>query len=383
MSAEPLRDCDLMIMTQQATHLDNSNFDLQLASLLNNIGATIREGGNVILPMHSAGIILDLFELVGAYLYTLPVNRVPMYFISSIGEAVLKYADISAEWVNEQRQEIAYRPEMPFKHSEYLETGQLQCFNSISHINASMRTPCVLFVGHPSLQFGDITHFLDMWKHESKNSIIFTSSGCDVDKLMAPHRPYHIKTISCPLNETLQLQNVVSLVNTWNPKRLVSSENIIESINKEANKEIELIPIYQSDIISLKTKRKFEKAELSFDIASTLKPKSIGGVDICTISGSLVNTDGHLTISASNQDPRSARLLWGIPTLERLLLALENAGVYDMNLDRSDQSNVTVNIPSLESKIIFDRHETIIATNQEESRIFLRDLIVQNIFNKE
>lgn len=384
MSISPLKNSDVMILSQNSTNLDTSNIDLQLANLCNNIGATIVEGGNVIIPIQSTGLVLDLFQLVGAYLYSLPVSRVPMYFVSSIGEPVLKYADISAEWLKEQRQEISYRPEMPFKHSEYLETGRLFCFNSIYDICSTIHSPSVVFVGHPSLKFGDVTHFINMWKHDHKNAVIFTDPDCKIEQAMASFIPYNINTIHCPISENLQGQDLITLINECNPKRLISATPIIEFLEKNIpSSHIEMIPMEQSDITSFKSKRKFERANLSFEIASSLKPRSIGGLDICSISGTLINQDGKLTISSSTSSHKTPKLLWGIPTLERLLLALEREGIYDMTLKRDVGRNVTVNIPSLEASILFDSHQTIIDTNVEESRMILRDIVVQNIFNRE
>lgn len=41
-----------------------------------------------------------------------------------------------------------------------------------------MRTPCVLFTGHPSLRIGDAVHFLEMWGNDSRNAIIITGVFC-------------------------------------------------------------------------------------------------------------------------------------------------------------------------------------------------------------
>jgi hypothetical protein len=37
-----------------------------------------------------------------------------------------------------------------------------------------MRTPCIVFTGHPSLRFGSVVHFLELWGKSNSNTIIFT-----------------------------------------------------------------------------------------------------------------------------------------------------------------------------------------------------------------
>lgn len=34
--------------------------------------------------------------------------------------------------------------------------------------------PCVVFCGHPTLRFGDVVHFIELWGNNPKNCIIFT-----------------------------------------------------------------------------------------------------------------------------------------------------------------------------------------------------------------
>lgn len=44
--------------------------------------------------------------------------------------------------------------------------------------NTVMRSPCVVFTGHPSLRFGDAVHFMELWGPGSANAVIFT--GIDI-----------------------------------------------------------------------------------------------------------------------------------------------------------------------------------------------------------
>ena len=47
-------------------------------------------------------------------------------------------------------------------------------------LNTEMRTPCLVFCGHPSLRFGDVVHFLELWGKSNLNSIIFTGKWVEI-----------------------------------------------------------------------------------------------------------------------------------------------------------------------------------------------------------
>ena len=53
------------------------------------------------------------------------------------------------------------------------------CDNTLSVADGfsnTFKTPCVVFTGHPSLRFGDVVHFVEMWGSSSANTIIFTGA---------------------------------------------------------------------------------------------------------------------------------------------------------------------------------------------------------------
>lgn len=53
--------------------------------------------------------------------------------------------------------------------------GRLKVYDNIyDDFCRQMRTPCVIFTGHPSLRIGNAVHFLEMWGNDSKNALIMT-----------------------------------------------------------------------------------------------------------------------------------------------------------------------------------------------------------------
>ena len=41
-------------------------------------------------------------------------------------------------------------------------------------LSSCFKTPCVVFTGHPSLRYGDVVHFMELWGKSSGNTVIFT-----------------------------------------------------------------------------------------------------------------------------------------------------------------------------------------------------------------
>ncbi|XP_016317140.1 integrator complex subunit 9-like [Sinocyclocheilus anshuiensis] len=56
-----------------------------------------------------------------------------------------------------------------------IQTNKLKHYPSIhGDFSSEFWQPCVVFTGHPSLRFGDVVHFMELWGKSSLNTIIFT-----------------------------------------------------------------------------------------------------------------------------------------------------------------------------------------------------------------
>ena len=47
-------------------------------------------------------------------------------------------------------------------------------YRSTDGLSSCFKTPCIVFTGHPSLRYGDVVHFMELWGKSSGNTIIFT-----------------------------------------------------------------------------------------------------------------------------------------------------------------------------------------------------------------
>ena len=63
---------------------------------------------------------------------------------------------------------------------ENLSWPRLKSFKNLHDEAFSLeyRQPCVMFAGHPSLRFGEVIHFIELWGNNSNNTIVFTGTYC-------------------------------------------------------------------------------------------------------------------------------------------------------------------------------------------------------------
>lgn len=60
---------------------------------------------------------------------------------------------------------------------QLIQTNKLKHYPSIhGDFSSDFRQPCVVFTGHPSLRFGDVVHFMELWGKSSLNTVIFTGN---------------------------------------------------------------------------------------------------------------------------------------------------------------------------------------------------------------
>lgn len=121
---------------------------------------------------------------------------------------------------------------------QLIQTNKLKHYPSIhGDFSSEFRQPCVVFTGHPSLRFGDVVHFMELWGKSSLNTIIFTgmcSCGADGALLhsptgrhvslltpepdfsyldaLAPYQPLAMKCVYCPIDTRLNFHQVSKLL---------------------------------------------------------------------------------------------------------------------------------------------------------------------------
>nr|KAF6480431.1 integrator complex subunit 9 [Molossus molossus] len=187
MDQASLKNSDVLVLTG-LTQIPTANPDGMVGEFFSNLALTVRNGGNVLVPCYPSGVIYDLLECLYQYIDSAGLSSIPFYFISPVANSSLEFSQIFAEWLCHNKQTKVYLPEPPFPHAELIQTNKLKHYPSIhGDFSNDFRQPCVVFTGHPSLRFGDVVHFMELWGKSSLNTVIFTVPSCR--KPWAPTTP--------------------------------------------------------------------------------------------------------------------------------------------------------------------------------------------------
>uniref|UniRef100_A0A4W5NH06 Integrator complex subunit 9 n=1 Tax=Hucho hucho TaxID=62062 RepID=A0A4W5NH06_9TELE len=180
MDQSALKNSDVLIMTGL------TQMPTQMESM------TIRAGGNVLVPCYSSGFIENT-----------NLGSTPFYFISPVANSSLE--------LFHNKQSKVYLPEPPFPH--LIQTNKLKHYPSIhGDFSSEFQQPCVVFTGHPSLRFGDVVHFMELWGKSSLNTIIFTEPDFSYLDALAPYQPLAMKCVYCPIDTRLNFHQVSKLL---------------------------------------------------------------------------------------------------------------------------------------------------------------------------
>ncbi|VCX41981.1 unnamed protein product [Gulo gulo] len=212
MDQASLKNSDVLILTG-LTQIPTANPDGMVGEFCSNLALTVRNGGNVLVPCYPSGVIYDLLECLYQYIDSAGLSNIPFYFISPVANSSLEFSQIFAEWLCHNKQTKVYLPEPPFPHAELIQTNKLKHYPSLhGDFSSDFRQPCVVFTGHPSLRFGDVVHFMELWGKSSLNTVIFTEPDFSYLEALAPYQPLAMKCIYCPIDTRLNFIQVSKLL---------------------------------------------------------------------------------------------------------------------------------------------------------------------------
>ncbi len=96
---------------------------------------TVKNQGNVLIPVLPTGKIYDLIECLYRYLSDASLQNIPVYFMSTAANQSLAYSNIYAEWLNDSKQNLVNAAETPFQVIIFINNfykllqNLLHCFN--------------------------------------------------------------------------------------------------------------------------------------------------------------------------------------------------------------------------------------------------------------
>ncbi|VDK25959.1 unnamed protein product, partial [Anisakis simplex] len=172
---DQLRNADALILTSICRFPEHTP-DNSVFNVFTVMADTLKKNGSVLLPVCPTGVLYDLLEVLTNQLeqQNIPMD-IPVYFISPVAESSIAFSNIYVEWLSEVKQSDVYVPKEPFTHANLVRSGRLKVFESLDRaLCQQIKTPCILFTGHPSLRFGEAVRFLELWGNNARNAIIMT-----------------------------------------------------------------------------------------------------------------------------------------------------------------------------------------------------------------
>ncbi|KAL3205950.1 hypothetical protein MRX96_040538 [Rhipicephalus microplus] len=298
-----------------------------------------------------------------------------MYFLSPVAENSLAYSSILAEWLSSAKQAKVYIPEEPFPHAQLVRGGRLKPFPSIKAegFTADFHTPCIVFAGHPSLRFGDVVHFMELWGPSPNNVVIFTEPDFNLAEAIAPFQPMAMKALCFPIDTSLSFVQANKLIRDLKPTNLVlplqytlppplqphRSDLVIEA-------ECEVQTFTRGSIVHIPVQRRYQRIEMTAELAESVVPVEVKcGLGIATLTGALHVNNNRCTLKPLQKEPSGSKK------------KLDKAGFTDVKVENT-ASGMIVHLPNEDTIIQVDEHSThVFCEGDYAVRTQLRDLLLQ------
>ncbi|NWS75603.1 INT9 protein, partial [Crotophaga sulcirostris] len=404
MDQASLKNSDVLILTG-LTQIPTANPDGMVGEFCSNLAMTVRNGGNVLVPCYPSGVIYDLLECLYQYIDSAGLSNVPFYFISPVANSSLEFSQIFAEWLCHNKQTKVYLPEPPFPHAELIQTNKLKHYPSIhGDFSNDFKQPCVVFTGHPSLRFGDVVHFMELWGKSSLNTVIFTEPDFSYLDALAPYQPLAMKCVYCPIDTRLNFIQVSKLLKEVQPLHVVCPEQYTQPPPTQSHRTDLMIDCQpppmsyrRAEVLTLPYKRRYEKIEIMPDLADSLVPLEIKpGISLATVSAVLHTKDNKHVLQLPPKPPQPPAskkrkrvsddvpeckslkpLLSGSIPLDQFVQTLEKHGFSDVKVEDTGKGHIVL-LQEAETLIQIEEDSThIICDNDEPLRVKLRDLVLK------
>uniref|UniRef100_A0A3B5LKL4 Integrator complex subunit 9 n=1 Tax=Xiphophorus couchianus TaxID=32473 RepID=A0A3B5LKL4_9TELE len=385
MDQSSLKNSDVLILTG-LTQMPTANPDGMLGEFCSNLAMTIRAGGNVLVPCYSSGVIYDLLECLYQFIESANLGTTPFYFISPVANSSLEFSQIFAEWLCHNKQTKVYLPEPPFPHAELIQTNKLKHYPSIhGDFSSEFRQPCVVFTGHPSLRFGDVVHFMELWGKSSLNTFPSTSH------------------LSAPLYKMWESE-LSERASVLQPLHVVCPEQYTQPPLTQSHRSdlmLELqpppMPYRRCSVLNLPFRRRYERVYILPELANSLVPSEVKpGVSVATVSAVLQSKDNKHTLQSVPKAPPVAPskkrkrvmeeppvtmapkpLLSGAVPLEAFLATLQKHGITEVKVEETADGHI-LHLQAEDTLIQLEEDGThIVCDNNEPLRATLRDLVLR------
>lgn len=319
-----LAKADVMIMSSLS--LAKQPVEQVVHALRGHVENTLRNQGNVLLPVLSSGLIFDLLEVLFLHLKKKGMGNVRVFFISPTAKKSLAYSSITGEYLCDQKQELVNQGRNPFVHNDLVRERLLCPLESVTEFVAlpsesaasgtrlhqlriaattifDVTSPCIVLAGHPSLHFGPVIEFMRRWGPDPRNTMILTEPAfCNVEQVerdarkifgamegasdqmdITEHQTLKMRVLSCPIDPQLTLARASQIIEAAKPKTLIIEEKYLEMDFKEKisalTEEKIGCPIQTFShlrLLDLPLASEFQMGHLSSSLAKSILPVPVG-----------------------------------------------------------------------------------------------------------
>ncbi len=385
--------------------------DTQLLEMCKHIRQAISNGGDVLIPVHSTGLVLDLIDSIKTYLQSINLGQsIPMFFISSMADYSLQYANISSEWMNSSKQVKVSQAENPFVHLQLLKNKQLLLFDSVSQEFATAyfmqnrtNNPCIIFASHPSLQIGPICKLISLLDKNSKNMLLCVEHEFPYSMTQQVKKMQVVQlAIELRLSQREWVEVVVQEIQ---PKQIVipqqwhstALEQVVQGFPYASHNKVEIRTFEPLSILEwteLGQPLSMQQIEMNANLAQKIYPQpripfhhQIEAIAPIPKPYTISSKNGNNFISVEEAQGATQQMsLYGRIQLPYLLQYLQTHGIDISQLEITKQVNgFTLNHKETETRIIIHSSleteiETYGTTKPQES-LQMRQLFKQMVLN--
>ncbi|KAL3110079.1 hypothetical protein niasHT_015682 [Heterodera trifolii] len=289
--------------------------DLTVYKFSSAVIETLKMGGNVLIPVTPTGLVYDMFECVLKTIELQNVSRnIPIYFVSTVAESSLQFAQIFPEWLSEDKSSRVYKPEEPFFHSELARTGRIRVYDSLhGPFSRECRQPCVVFAGHPSLRIGEIVQLLDLWGGMSRNAIIMIDPDYPLETYYAPYKSLAIRAYYYPIETRLDGTQVLNkIIGECGPKQVLFPEEYASAFSTLQALPMRAMSFRQNESVSLDSAKGLadgaKRKRIRFQTELLMGLNVSGDLQgLCPINGLLSAYDNTLELRPIEQRPQKRK----------------------------------------------------------------------------
>ena len=312
--------------------------DNTLADVCNVVTNTVKSGGNVLIPCHSTGVLLDLIEWLISHLTKNSLSDVPIIIVSPVADAALAHPDIYGEWLNDAKQAKLYIPELPFAHSQLIKNKRIYHFSNVADgMREVYKTPCIVFAGHPSLRCGDAVLLIEKWRDDAHNAVVLIEPEFSFASTLAPFLPMAMRSYFCPIDPSINFSQASKLIKDIRPKMVVTSPTYLKPPTSHPNRtdlvlvsDAKVVELGIGETVNLAEPQTSITVELSADQLESLNMQPLKTTDgyqlVSHISGILKARDNKPTLIPHTNSKESLNL-YGDVELQELISVLTSQGL--------------------------------------------------------